>query len=566
MEIEGLNKRRASLVGQTDMAAAKARIDAAETALKLARQRAAQALIRAPIAGLVYELTARPGEYLSLGSLVANIGLAGRLRVRVYVDEPELGRVAQGESVAITWDALPGKSWQGTVERMPARIEALGSRQVGEVACVIENPRRELPLGANVNAEIRTAEAPDALVIPKEALRRDAAGDYVFALAAGHIERRPVQTGISSVSLAQISQGLAPGDLVALPADVPLKPGDAVTAVVEWRNFDAEARRKPTRGLGVPAQTHSSAPSAAQTTGRAQTHPTPRTSPDVSSAPPRLGRDSGLSLRLRVKPFPLVLPRRRWHGRGRFGLLGRSGARRLFRLIRGQRIGRVGVELQFGLGRVLAVIVELRIVLRQVIVQRRERLVLDGQKKRVAGDILEIVIQNRLGRMDREIRRDVLGLQGHPDHHMRLRIHVDQAVIRGYDIELSVVEAEVPLRARLVHLVGERHGQLAPQRGPVVPFEAGLGLPLEDLVQHGAQIAADQRSAQGLVILVGHLPIHQDRLVVFLLFEEAQPDGESVLQPVGRFAAGRPAVSGAGRGRCVAARHLRADEVRQVLL
>jgi HlyD family secretion protein len=232
LEIEGLGKRRASLVGQTDVAAARARMDAAETALKLARQRAAQAVIRAPIAGVVYELTARPGEYLSLGALVANIGTAGRLRVRVYVDEPELGRVVEGEPVAITWDALPGKRWQGSVERMPARIEALGSRQVGEVACVIANPQRELPLGANVNAEIRTAEAPDALAIPKEALRRDSSGDYVFVLAGGRLERRPVGTGISNVALAQITEGLSPGDLVALPADIPLKAGDLVTPVI----------------------------------------------------------------------------------------------------------------------------------------------------------------------------------------------------------------------------------------------------------------------------------------------------------------------------------------------
>jgi HlyD family secretion protein len=233
LEIDGLGKRRASLVGQTDVAAATARIDAAETALKLARQRLAQAVIRAPIAGVVYELSARPGEYLSLGALVANIGRADRLRVRVYVDEPELGRVAEGEPVAITWDALPNNRWQGTVERMPARIEALGSRQVGEVACVIENPRRELPLGANVNAEIRTAEAAGALVIPKEALRRDSAGDYVFVLAGGHIERRPVATGIANVSLAQTTQGLSAGELVALPADVPLKPGALVTPVIK---------------------------------------------------------------------------------------------------------------------------------------------------------------------------------------------------------------------------------------------------------------------------------------------------------------------------------------------
>jgi multidrug efflux pump subunit AcrA (membrane-fusion protein) len=151
----------------------------------------------------------------------------------VYVDEPELGRVAPGEAVAITWDALPGKHWQGTVERMPDRIEAVGSRQVGEVACAIENPRRELPLGANVNAEIRTAEVADALTIPKEALRRDTSGDYVFVLAAGRLERRPVRTGISNIAVAQVTEGLSGGELVALPADVAIKAGDLVTAVVK---------------------------------------------------------------------------------------------------------------------------------------------------------------------------------------------------------------------------------------------------------------------------------------------------------------------------------------------
>jgi multidrug efflux pump subunit AcrA (membrane-fusion protein) len=84
-----------------------------------------------------------------------------------------------------------------------------------------------------VNAEIRTAEAPDALVIPKEALRHDSAGDYVYVLAGGRLERRPVRTGISNVSLAQVTQGLSAGELTALPADVPLKAGDLVTAVVK---------------------------------------------------------------------------------------------------------------------------------------------------------------------------------------------------------------------------------------------------------------------------------------------------------------------------------------------
>lgn len=233
LAIAGLEKRRTSLVAKTDVAAAEARLRDAQVALDLAKERAAQSLIRAPISGEVYDLAVRPGAYLNIGDLVANIGRMDRLRVRVYVDEPELGRVAEGLPVTITWQALPGRKWQGVVARKPISIEALGSRQVGEVLCTIENPGRELIPGTNVDAEIRTAVVDNALVIPREALRHDSGGDYVFALHGDTVERRPVKPGTSSAMLVEVSQGLSEGDRVAPPSDIPLKPGDRVTPIVD---------------------------------------------------------------------------------------------------------------------------------------------------------------------------------------------------------------------------------------------------------------------------------------------------------------------------------------------
>jgi HlyD family secretion protein len=163
---------------------------------------------------------------------VANVGRMDRLRVRVYVDEPELGRVAEGQPVTLTWQALPGKKWLGTVQRKPTSIQALGSRQVGEVVCIIENPGRELVPGTNVDAEIRTAVVESALVIPRESLRHDTNGDYVFALKGDTVERRPVKTGTSSIALVEVTEGLAEGDAVALPSDNPMKAGDRVTAAM----------------------------------------------------------------------------------------------------------------------------------------------------------------------------------------------------------------------------------------------------------------------------------------------------------------------------------------------
>lgn len=232
IEIAGLERRRNTQVAKPDLEAAQARLDAAESALRLARQHSALTVVRAPIAGEIYELSVRPGTYVNVGDLVANVGTLDRLRVRVYVDEPLLGRVKPSEPVTIRWEALPGRTWNGAVDQMPASIQTLGSRQVGEVVCAIENPGRDLIPGNNVDAEIRTAVVENALVIPKETLRRDAAGDYVFLLRGDVIERRAIKTAVSNVTQAQVVEGLAEGDAIALPTDIELKAGKRVQAEV----------------------------------------------------------------------------------------------------------------------------------------------------------------------------------------------------------------------------------------------------------------------------------------------------------------------------------------------
>ena len=229
VEIAGLEKRRGSLVAKPDISAAEARVADAEVAVRLARQRAGRSTIVAPLSGVIYGLAVQRGAHVDPGAFIANVGRLDRLRVRVYVDEPELGRVAIGQPVTIRWQALPGKEWSGTVERKPTTVQALGSRQVGEVVCTIDNPGGDLIPGTNVDAEIRTAVVENALVLPREALRHDAGGDYVLALSGDTVERKNVKTGASSVSLVQITSGLSDSDTVALPTETPLKPGDHVT-------------------------------------------------------------------------------------------------------------------------------------------------------------------------------------------------------------------------------------------------------------------------------------------------------------------------------------------------
>jgi HlyD family secretion protein len=229
LEIESLERRRAALAASGDKGAAEARLREAEAAAEAARIRIGNSVVRSPMDGAIYELSARPGSYLNAGDLVANVGRLEMARVRVYVDEPELGRVQVGQPVTITWDALPGRTWQGTVERKPSSVQEMGTRHVGEVLCTIDNAGLQLVPGTNVNAEIRTNVVAGALTIPKEALRRDARGTGVYALQDGALAWRPVTLGASSVTRAQIVSGLKEGENVALSTDVPLEPGKRVT-------------------------------------------------------------------------------------------------------------------------------------------------------------------------------------------------------------------------------------------------------------------------------------------------------------------------------------------------
>ncbi|MGI8991019.1 MAG: efflux RND transporter periplasmic adaptor subunit [Bryobacteraceae bacterium] len=231
IEIESLARKRATLVSKADIATSRARLQETEASVRLAREKLAQGSLRAPMAGIVYDLPVRQGTYLNAGDLVSSVGILDRLRVRVYVDEPELGRVVVGQPVRITWDALPGREWHGTVEKKPVEVIPLGTRQVGEVLCTIDNADRELVPGTSVNAEIRTNVVENALTIPKETLRRESNALGVYVLRDGRVRWTPVKSGISSVTRAAISQGLRDDDSVALPTDVALKDGERVTPV-----------------------------------------------------------------------------------------------------------------------------------------------------------------------------------------------------------------------------------------------------------------------------------------------------------------------------------------------
>jgi HlyD family secretion protein len=232
LQIQTLERRRGALVTQPDRSAAQARLQEAQSGANAASLRLASGRVQSPTAGILYRLEVRPAGFVSPGDLIAEIGRLNQLRVRVYVDEPELGRVQKGMPVRITWDAMPDREWKGFVESVPLQVVPLGTRQVGEVLCTIDNPDLTLIPGTNINAEIISSTVENAVTVPKEALRRQGSDTGVFVLAEGNrLAWRAVKPGVSSVTRVQIVSGLKAGEAVALPVERPIKAGDEVRPI-----------------------------------------------------------------------------------------------------------------------------------------------------------------------------------------------------------------------------------------------------------------------------------------------------------------------------------------------
>jgi HlyD family secretion protein len=110
---------------------------------------------------------------------------------------------------------------------MPSTIVHYGTRNVGEVVLSVDDSDGTLLSATNVTVTVTTTQHSNALVIPREALRLDGRGNYVYVIRNDRLQRADVTTGAVNVSQAEIISGLQDGDEVVLDATdgSPLKEG-----------------------------------------------------------------------------------------------------------------------------------------------------------------------------------------------------------------------------------------------------------------------------------------------------------------------------------------------------
>jgi HlyD family secretion protein len=197
-----------------------------------------QGRIVAPADGTLYSLPAKAGDYVRLGDLLAEMADLHKVRVRAFIDEPEIGGLEANEPVKITWDALPNRTWVGKTEIIPKQVVKRETRSVGELLCSINNDKLELLPNINVNVRINSRERLGVLSVPRGAVEADGGRRYVFVVKKNQLgvgkstlEKREIHVGIADATNYEVVSGLQEGELVALPGDVDLRDGMTVIAV-----------------------------------------------------------------------------------------------------------------------------------------------------------------------------------------------------------------------------------------------------------------------------------------------------------------------------------------------
>jgi len=207
------------------------RVTQAQELVNSLAEKASSATVVAPTDGTLYSLPVKQGDYVKVGDTLAEMADLRHVRVRAFVDEPDLGFLEPAQTVEVTWDAKPGEMWAGLTEQVPKQVVARGMRSVGEVLCSIDNDKIELLPNTNVQVKILVRERRGALVVPRAAVHEGDKGQhYVWIFDGDKVHRRDISIGVPSASKYEVLSGLTTDDRVAEPADEELKEGMQIRA------------------------------------------------------------------------------------------------------------------------------------------------------------------------------------------------------------------------------------------------------------------------------------------------------------------------------------------------
>ncbi|MFP3903311.1 MAG: efflux RND transporter periplasmic adaptor subunit [Armatimonadota bacterium] len=229
-----LKMARASSVRDTiskdDVEAARSALEQARSNVEYLTTQIGYTDIRAPIAGVVTEVEADPGEAASTAAPVVTITDNSTVFVRGSLPETQLRNVRVGQSVPVTVDALDEPHFMGEISQVIP--SANPETRTFNIRVRVDNPEGRLHHGMYAELEIISEQVTNAIVVPRRAVVTRQGKDIVYLAANGRAKQREVTTGIHDETHVVITDGLDESDSLIVSGQTVVHP-DAMINVVD---------------------------------------------------------------------------------------------------------------------------------------------------------------------------------------------------------------------------------------------------------------------------------------------------------------------------------------------
>jgi membrane fusion protein (multidrug efflux system) len=212
----------AQAISQSTLDASSANLKSKKAQVNEQAAVAAKKTIRAPFAGQLGISSVNPGQYLDSGEKIVTLQSLDSIFVDFFLPQQELSRISKGQTVTITTDSFPGRTYSGTISAINPKVDPK-TRNL-QIEAVIANPKHELLSGMYASVEVQAGEKQRYLTLPRTVVTFNPYGETVFLVE----KKGKDKAGKPGLFAAQkfVTVGPARGDQVAILAGI--KEGDLV--------------------------------------------------------------------------------------------------------------------------------------------------------------------------------------------------------------------------------------------------------------------------------------------------------------------------------------------------
>jgi multidrug efflux pump subunit AcrA (membrane-fusion protein) len=203
-----------------------AAVEQQKAALALAKKAVTDTVVRSPISGAVKEKHASRGAYLTVNGKIVTLVKINPLRLRADVPESSAAAVRTGQTVNVTVDAFPNRTFTGRVVRIGPSLDE--KTRALTVEAEVANSGNLLRPGMFAKSRLITSANAPAVMVPQRAVAPAAGLSKVFVIENGAVVERIVKTGASDGDLIEIVEGVKDGETVATSNLDKLRTGTAV--------------------------------------------------------------------------------------------------------------------------------------------------------------------------------------------------------------------------------------------------------------------------------------------------------------------------------------------------